>query len=57
MKINMLTRVRKHFNNDVVSEHINRHNMRAWVLSVRFLTGESKKKWVLSDQLEKMVTK
>lgn len=57
MKINMLTRVRKHFSNDMVSEHINRHNMRAWVLSVRFLTGESKKKWVLSDQLEKMVTK
>jgi hypothetical protein len=57
MKINMLTRVRKHFNNDVVSEHINRHNMRAWVLSVRFLTGESKKKWLLSDQAEKLVTK
>ena len=57
MKINMLTRVRKHFNNDIVPEHINRHNMRAWVLSVRFLTGESKKKWLLSEQVAKMVTK
>ena len=57
MKTNMLTRVRKHFSNDMVSEHINRHNMRAWVLSVRFLTEGSKKKWLLSEQVEKLVTK
>ena len=35
MKINMLTRVRKHFNSGMRS--IDRHNQRAWVKSVRFL--------------------
>jgi len=35
MKINMLTRVRKHFNSGM--RNIDRHNQRAWVKSVRFL--------------------
>ena len=35
MKINMLTRVRKHFNSGM--RHIDRHNQRAWVKSIRFL--------------------
>jgi hypothetical protein len=42
MNISYLTRVRAHFN--CAEKHINRHNMRQWVRSVRFL-GD---KWLLA---------
>jgi len=35
MKTSMLTRVRKHLASGIA--HIDRHNQRAWVKSVRFL--------------------
>ena len=47
MKTNMLIRVRQHFN--CAERHINRHNMRQWVRSVRFL-GD---KWLLSTQVQR----
>lgn len=42
MNTNMLRRVRKNFVNDTAPRHVQRHNMRAWVKSVRFLGA----KWV-----------
>ena len=51
MKTNMLVRVRQHFNNPLCPTHTNRHNMRAWVKSVRFL-GD---KWLLAVQVQKKV--
>lgn len=47
MKTNMLERVRKHFHCGV--RHIDRHNQRAWVRSVRWL-GD---KWLLAKPVEK----
>jgi hypothetical protein len=47
MKTNMLVRVRAHFN--CAERHINRHNMRQWVRSVRFL-GD---KWLLSTPVQR----
>lgn len=44
MKTNMLTRARAHFINDMAPTHTQRHNMHAWVRSVRLL-GD---KWLLS---------
>jgi hypothetical protein len=44
MKTNMLIRVRKHFDNPLSPRHTNRHNMRQWIRSVRFL-GD---KWLLA---------
>ena len=44
MKINMLTRVRQHFNSGIRST--DRHNQRAWVKSVRFLGT----KWLLHPE-------
>ena len=41
MNITYLTRVRKHFASGIA--HIDRHNQRAWVKSVRFLGT----KWLL----------
>ena len=37
MNITHLVRVRKAFLHDMAPRHIARHNMRAWVRSVRFL--------------------
>ena len=37
MKTNLLRAARRHFNSPLVDRRINRHNMRAWVASVRFL--------------------
>jgi hypothetical protein len=45
MNTHYLQRVRQHFN--CAERHINRHNMRAWVRSVRFL-GD---KWLLAEQV------
>jgi hypothetical protein len=45
MNTHYLQRVRQHFN--CAERHINRHNMRAWVRSVRFL-GD---KWLLAVQV------
>lgn len=47
MKINMLTRVRAHFN--CAERRINRHNQRAWVRSVRLL-GD---KWLLAKPISR----
>jgi hypothetical protein len=45
MNTTYLTRGRAHFN--CAERHTNRHNMRAWVRSVRFL-GD---KWLLAVQV------
>lgn len=44
MNISMLRRVRKNFDAVDAPRHIRRHNMRAWVKSVRHLGP----KWVLA---------
>lgn len=44
MNTTMLTRVRKHFASGIA--HIDRHNQRAWVKSVRFLGT----KWLLHPE-------
>lgn len=49
MKTQMLSHVRQLFNVDHVPRHINRHNQRQWVRSVRFL-GD---KWLLAKPIEK----
>lgn len=49
MNVTLLTRVRKHFNSDMVSPSTNRHNQRAWVRSVRML-GD---KWLLAKKVER----
>jgi hypothetical protein len=45
MKTRLLTRVRKHFNSDMVPASTNRHNARQWVRSVRLL-GD---RWLLAQ--------
>jgi hypothetical protein len=46
-----LTKVRGIFNNSLAPRHTNRHNMRGWVKSVRFLGG----KWLgLTIHIEKI---
>lgn len=47
MNITMLTRVRRHFN--CAPRHVNRHNQRAWVRSVRHL-GD---KWLLAMPVQR----
>ena len=42
-----LTRARKLFDNELAPRSVNRHNVRAWVKSIRFLTTDSKKNWLL----------
>ena len=53
MNVTMLTRARENFSNPLAPRAINRHNMRAWVKSVRFLQTQSKKKWLLQEQIAK----
>jgi len=55
MKTNMLVRVRQHFSNPLSPRRVNRHNMRAWVTSIRFLQTGSKKKWLLAEQVVRVV--
>jgi hypothetical protein len=45
VKTDVLIRVRKHFNSDLVPVSTNRHNARAWVRSIRML-GD---KWLLAQ--------
>ena len=49
MKTNMLIRVRQHFNNPLSPRRVNRHNMRQWVKSVRFLGS----KWLLAVKVQR----
>jgi len=49
MKTNMLKRARKLFRVATVPTHTQRHNMRAWVRSVRQL-GD---KWIMLDMVER----
>lgn len=49
MKAAMLRRVRKHFVNDMAPRAVQRHNMRAWVRSVRYL-GD---RWLLANPINK----
>lgn len=48
-----LTRVRKLFDNELSPRHVNRHNMRGWIKSIRFLIYHSKKKWLLHNNVLK----
>ena len=50
MKTSLLIRARKNFCVAMVPAHTQRHNMRAWVRSVRFL-GD---KWLLSKQINRV---
>ena len=54
MNISYLTRVRKLFNNPLSPRSVNRHNMRGWVKSIRFLIFHSKKKWLLLNTIAKL---
>lgn len=47
MKINMLVRVRRLFNNDFASRLTNRYNQRAWIRSIRTLGG----RWLLATPI------
>lgn len=47
MKTAFLTRARRHFNCGIA--HIDRHNRRAWIKSIRML-GD---KWLLSTQVQR----
>jgi hypothetical protein len=49
MKVNVLRHVRQLFNVPYVPKHVNRHNQRAWVRSVRNL-GD---KWLLAKKVER----
>jgi hypothetical protein len=48
MKIALLTRVRRHFCCGIAK--IDRHNQRAWIISVRFLGP----RWLLAIPVEKL---
>ena len=54
MNTSYLTRVRKLFDNPLSPRSVNRHNMRGWVKSIRFLTFHSKKKWLLLNTVAKL---
>lgn len=47
MNTTILSKVRKHFNSDLVPASTNRHNARAWCRSVRLL-GD---KWLLANPM------
>lgn len=47
MKTHMLVRARKHFCNEWAPVHTQRHNIRAWVRSLRLL-GD---KWLLAQPI------
>lgn len=49
MNTNVLTHVRRAYNNPDVPRQTNRHNQRAWVRSVRFL-GD---RWLLAKPIER----
>jgi hypothetical protein len=51
MKTNFLKRVRRLYCVDGVPSHIQRHNCRQWIKSIRFL-GD---KWLLAKQIERNV--
>jgi hypothetical protein len=52
MNIQALRHVRQLFNVDYVPRHVNRHNQRQWVKSIRFL-GD---RWLLAKPVEKKQT-
>ena len=54
MNTSYLRRVRKLFDNELSPRSVNRHNMRGWVKSIRFLTFHSKKKWLLLNTVAKL---
>lgn len=54
MNIAYLTRARKLFDNELSPRSVNRHNMRGWVKSIRFLTIDSKKNWLLLGSVDKL---
>ena len=54
MNTTYLRRVRKLFDNELSPRSVNRHNMRGWVKSIRFLTFHSKKKWLLLGRVDKL---
>lgn len=54
MNTTYLARARKLFDNPLSPRSVNRHNMRGWAKSIRFLTFDSKKKWLLHDTVAKL---
>lgn len=54
MNTTYLTRARKLFDNELSPRSVNRHNMRGWVKSIRFLTTDSKKSWLLLGRVDKL---
>lgn len=49
MNIKILSHVRQLFDSDHVPRHVNRHNQRQWVRSIRFL-GD---RWLIAKPVEK----
>lgn len=49
MNITLLRRVRSHFVHDLAPRHIQRANIRAWVISVRFLGP----RWLIAKPMER----
>ena len=49
MNVNLLRRLRQHFVHSMAPRHVQRHNMHAWIISVRFL-GD---RWLLAKPLER----
>lgn len=45
----LLKRARLHFCHDMAPRHVQRHNVRAWVRSLRFLGN----RWLLAQPLER----
>ena len=54
MNTSYLRRVRKLFDTPLSPRSVNRHTMRGWVKSIRFLTFHSKKKWLLLNTVAKL---
>ena len=49
MNISLLARVRRHFVHGMAPRHVQRHNIKAWVKSVRHLGA----RWVLLQPIKK----
>ena len=52
MNTKLLTHVRRLFNSPDVARHVNRHNQRQWVRSIRFL-GD---RWLLAGHVQRKTT-
>ena len=54
MNTERLKQARRLFVHSDVDQRVARHNIRAWVRSLCFLRGESKRKWLLDGNVERV---